>query len=198
MAISGKLKSFLKESRVRFSSAKHPVAYTAQEIAAALHVPGRQLAKSVLVLTREGPTLAVLSAARRVNLAKLKRFLRTKKLSMGRESDIKRCFPDVEIGAMSPFGNLYDVPVAVDRELSEVPEIVFNGGSHSETIKLAYADFARLVGPKIGDFAEAPKKPKKTAAKKRRVKKSTKKKTSAKKKPSRKIPAKRKAKARKR
>lgn len=198
MAISERLKAFLKESRVRFSSAKHPVAYTAQEIAASQHVPGHQLAKSVLVLTHEGPTLAVLSAIRRVDLAKLKRFLRAKKLSIGRESDIKRCFPDVEIGAMSPFGNLYDVPVAVDKELSEVSEIVFNGGSHSETIKLAYADFARLVGPKIGVFAEAPKKPKKAAAKKRKVKKSPKKRVSAKKKSARKKTAKRKAKARKR
>jgi len=193
MAVSSRLKSYLKESRASFSSAKHPVAYTAQEIAAAQHVPGRQLAKSVLVLTQEGPTLAVLSAIRRVDLAKLKRFLRAKKLSIGRESDIKRSFPDVEIGAMSPFGNLYSVPVVVDKELSEVPEIVFNGGSHSETIKLAYADFSRLVKPKIGVFAEAPAKPKKTAAKRTKKKKAPKKKPAAKKKK----PAKRKAKARK-
>ena len=115
MAISQKLKKFLDESRIRYAAAKHPVVYTAQEIAAAQHIPGRQLAKSVLVKTDSGPALAVLSAVHLIDLKKLKALLRAKKLTIAKEADIKSHFPDMEVGAMSPFGNLYEVPVAVDR-----------------------------------------------------------------------------------
>lgn len=153
MAISKKLKGFLDQSKIRYTITKHPVAYTAQEIAAAQHVPGRQLAKSVLVNTNAGPVLACLPAIHLVDLKKLKALVKAKRLSIGKESDIKRIFPDIEIGAMSPFGNLYDVPVIADRALGTADEIVFNGGSHTETIKMRYADFSTLVKPRVGNFA---------------------------------------------
>lgn len=178
MAISGKLASFLQSAKAPYTAVKHPVAYTAQEIAAAQHVPGRQLAKSVLVLTEHGPTLAVLPAIVRIDLKKLKTFLRAKKLTIGREADIKQRFPDIEVGAMSPFGNLYDVPVVVDKQLAESGDIVFNGGTHTDTVKMKYAEFARLVKPKVGTFGEAfpgqkkgqrkPTKKKKPAKKKKK------------------------------
>ena len=152
MAISEKLRAFLQESKVRYTTAKHPVAYTAQEIAAAQHVPGRQLAKSVLVTTDRESVLAVLPAVHLINLKKLKALLRATKVAIAKEADIKQRFPDVEVGAMSPFGNLYGVRVVVDKGLGEAAEIVFNGGSHTETIKMRYGDFATLVKPKVGAF----------------------------------------------
>ena len=166
MAVSEQLKAFLQGSKVKYAVAKHPVVYTAQEIAAAQHVPGRQLAKCVLVTADRGPVLAVLSAIARVDLKRLKALLGAKTLSIGKEADIKRAFPDVEVGAMSPFGNLYGVPVAVDRTLGESEEIVFNAGSHTDTIKMRYRDFAALVKPKTGAFGEYPEK-KKSGAKKK-------------------------------
>lgn len=156
MAISARLKTLLDGAKVKYTTAKHPVAYTAQEIAAAQHVPGRQLAKSVLITTDRGPVLAVLSASYLVDLKRLKAFLRAKKLSIGREADIKQQFPDIEVGAMSPFGNLYNVPVVVDRSLEAAEHIVFNGGSHTETIKLRYRDFSALAKPKSGAFSLTP------------------------------------------
>lgn len=164
MAVSAKLKAFLDGARVKYAAVKHPVAYTAQEIAAALHVPGRQLAKSVLIKTDCGSYLAVLSAVSLIDLKKLKAVLGAKQLSIGKESDIRRHFPDVEVGAMSPFGNLYEVPVVADRELGQAAQIAFNAGSHTDTITVTYADFAALVKPKVGAFALVVK-PKKTAAK---------------------------------
>ena len=152
MAVSTKLETFLQEAHVKYTTAKHPVVYTAQEIAAAQHVPGRQLAKCVLVNTDRGPVLAVLPAIHLIDLKKLKVFLKSKSVSIAKEADIKVRFPDVEVGAMSPFGNLYEVPVIVDRELASAEQIVFNGGSHTETIKMAYRDFAALVKPKSGAF----------------------------------------------
>ena len=152
MAVSSMLKSFLTKHKVKYKSQKHPTAYTAQEIAAAEHVPGRQLAKCVLVKTDKGAVLAVLPAIHLIDLAKLRRILRAKKLSLTIEADIKRTFPDVEVGAMSAFGNLYHVPVIVDKALAVCEEIVCNAGTHTETMRLRYRDFEEVVKPKVGIF----------------------------------------------
>ena len=154
MAISERLKAFLQTSKVKYTVAKHPVVYTAQEIAAAQHVPGRQLAKCVLVKTDRGPLLAVLPAIHLIHLKQLKSLVGAKTLIIAKEADIKERFPDVEVGAMSTFGNLYQVPVVVDRVLGESADIVFNAGSHTETIKMRYRDFAALVKPKVGTFGQ--------------------------------------------
>lgn len=193
MAISSKLKAFLDQAKIKYTAAKHPVVYTAQEIAAAQHVPGRQLAKSVLVKTDHGPALAVLPAIRRIDLAKLKALLRTKSLSIGKESDIKQAFPDVEVGAMSPFGSLYNVPVVVDKELAEAGEIVFNAGSHTDTIKMKYADFAAQVRPKAGAFGQPFPGPAKAAPKKKNASKPAKGKKASGKQPAKRPAAKKKA-----
>ena len=174
MAISGRLNTYLKASKAKYTVAKHPVVYTAQEIAAAQHVPGRQLAKCVLVKTDRGPVLAVLPAIALIDLKRLKALLRAKTLSIAKEADIKERFPDVEVGAMSPFGNLYDVPVVVDRVMGESEEIVFNAGSHTETITMRYQAFAALVKPKTGAFGQYPARrhaarPKPNAKTKRRA-----------------------------
>ncbi|MBI4353957.1 MAG: YbaK/EbsC family protein [Candidatus Omnitrophica bacterium] len=166
MAISSRLKAFLQAQHVKYTTQSHPTVYTAQEIAAAQHVPGRQLAKCVLVKTDKGVALAVLPAMYRVDLKKLKTALRAKKLSLASEGDIKGAFPDVEVGAMSPFGHLYNVPTIVDKSLATAGEIVCNAGSHTETLKLSYRDFERFAKPSAGSFVEgAPKKSRKPARK---------------------------------
>ena len=154
MAISPRLQELLRASKVKYTIMKHPVVYTAQEIAAAQHVPGRQLAKCVLVLTDRGPFLAVLPATHLIDMKKLRAVVRAKRLTIAKESDIKATFPDVEVGAMSPFGGLYQVPVAVDRLLASADEIVFNAGSHTETIKMRYQDVVTLVKPAFGAFGQ--------------------------------------------
>lgn len=181
MAISERLKTCLEASKLKYTAMKHPVVYTAQEIAAAQHVPGRQLAKCVLVKTDRGSILAVLPAIERIDLKKLKTLVNAKTLTIASETDIRTQFPDVEVGAMSPFGHLYQVPVAVDRALGESEEIVFNAGSHTDTIKMRYQDFAGLVKPKVGAFGQPfggaakpskrAKKPPRKAAGKARTKK---------------------------
>lgn len=172
MAVSAKLQAFLQAAKVKYTVAKHPMAYTAQEIAAAQHIPGRQLAKCVLAKTDRGPVLAVLPAIHLIDLKKLKTVLGTNTLSIAKEADINAQFPDVEVGAMSPFGNLYQVPIVVDRTLEAAGEIVFNAGSHTETIKMRYQDFARLATPKVGGFCHSisgprPAKPARAKARQR-------------------------------
>ncbi len=172
MAISGRLKGYLDSLKVRYTTATHPVVYTAQEIAAALHVPGRQLAKNVLVKTDHGPVLAVLPAMYLIDFKKLKALLHAKTVTIGKESDIKALFPDVEVGAMSPFGNLYQVPVVVDRTLEAQEQITFNAGTHTQTVTMRFRDFAAAVNSKLGFFAQVTGRQKaKPAAKKKKASK---------------------------
>ena len=188
MAISERLKAFLQASKIGYTTARHPVVYTAQEIAAAQHVSGRYLAKCVLVKTDRGPVLAVLPAVHLIDFKKLKGVLGVKSLSLGKEADIKERFPDVEVGAMSPFGNLYQVPVIVDSALGESEDIVFNGGTHTDTVTMRYRDFAALVKPKAGAFGRPIGGPAKK--KTRRGKPPTR--TASRKRPAVRIPAKKK------
>jgi Ala-tRNA(Pro) deacylase len=174
MAISARLKGFLENARMPYTVTQHPVVYTAQEIAAAQHVPGRQLAKSVLVITNRGPVLAVLPAIHRVDVKRLKSVLRAAKVSIGGEAQIRQIFPDIEVGAMSVFGQLYQVPVVVDTSLAESREIVCNAGTHAETITVRYADFAAAVKPSVGAFGQSADRGKRKArvALKKRAKRS--------------------------
>ena len=154
MAISARLKALLDAQHVKYTAQSHPTVYTAQEIAAAAHVPGRQLAKCVLVKTEKGVAVAVLPAIFRVDLKKVKALLKAKTLRLASESEIKQAFPDVEVGAMSPFGNLYNIPVIADKSLAEAEEIACNAGTHTETVTLRYRDFERLAKPRLGTFAQ--------------------------------------------
>ena len=167
MGMSATLKAFLQEAKVRYETQRHPLAYTAQEVAAAQHVPGRQVAKCVLVKTDRGPALAVLPAIHRINLKQLKSLLQARRATIATEADIKQAFPDVDVGAMSAFGNLYHVPVVVDQTLEAAQEIVCNAGSHTETIKLRYEDFARLVKPTVGPFGQPISPPASTSSRKK-------------------------------
>ena len=160
MAVSERLTGWLDGAKVKYSTMKHPVVYTAQEIAAAQHVPGRQLAKCVLVKTDRGPVLAVLPAVHLIDLKKLKALLGAKTVAIAKEADIKERFPDVEVGAMSPFGNLYQVPVVVDRAWEDSDEVVFNAGSHTDTIKMRYQEMVALITPKLGAFGQPVAGPK--------------------------------------
>ncbi len=156
MAISERLKAFLEGSKIPYTVRQHPVVYTAQEIAAAQHVPGRQLAKSVLVTTERGPVLAVLPAIHRINLKQLKSLLRTARVTLATEAHIKQHFTDLEVGAMSVFGQLYQIPVVIEKALTESQEIVCNAGTHTETVTVRYVDVAAAVKPTVGSFGQSP------------------------------------------
>lgn len=147
-----KLKDFLDREKVKYISISHSPAYTAQEIAAAAHVPGRELAKTVMVLIDGRMAMAVLPAHQKIVLEELLEAVGAKEIRFATEAEFKQLFPECETGAMPPFGNLYDMVVYVAQPLVEDREITFNAGSHTEVIKLAYADFERLVKPTVASF----------------------------------------------
>jgi len=146
------LKDFLDSYRVKYVSIQHSPAYTAQEIAATAHVPGRQLAKTVMVKVDGKMAMAVLPASQKADLSLLRAALGVGVVELATEAEFRRLFPECELGAMPPFGNLYDMNVYVSEGLTEDEEIAFNAGSHTELIRLAYMDFERLVRPKILRF----------------------------------------------
>jgi len=142
------LKEFLDNHHVKYMSINHSPGYTAQEIAAAAHISGKQMAKTVIIKIGNQFAMVVLPASEHVNFSTLKEVAGTN-VDLAKESDFKGKFPECEVGAMPPFGNLYGMPVYVSSHLSDFDQIVFNGGTHSELIKLAYRDFERLVHPEV-------------------------------------------------
>lgn len=144
-----RLKAFLDENRVRYVTMSHSSVYTAQEIAAATHIPGKALAKTVMVKVDGVMKMVVLPAAYKVDLGRLREAVGASTVELATETEFKGLFPDCETGAMPPFGNLYGLPVLVAEILAENKEIAFNAGNHTEVVKLAFADFERLVKPTV-------------------------------------------------
>ena len=147
-----KLKDFLDRHNIKYITISHSLAYTAQEIAAAAHIAGKELAKTVMVKIDGKMAMAVLPASYKVNLELLKTAAGASKVELANEREFRDMFPESEVGAMPPFGNLYSMEVFVDESLSQDEEIAFNDGSHTELLKLAYRDFERLVKPQAVKF----------------------------------------------
>ena len=148
-----KLKDFLDSTGIKYVTISHSFAYTAQEIAASAHVAGKELAKTVMVKIDDKMAMAVLPASHKVNFDRMKKAAGASKVKLAHEQEFRDMFPESEVGAMPPFGNLYGMEVFVDESLSQDEEIAFNAGSHTELIKLAYRDFESLVKPKATKFA---------------------------------------------
>ncbi len=148
-----RLLAYLKGNNVPFQSMKHHAAFTAQEVAAAQKVPGKQVAKVVIIKADGTMAMLVMPASHRIDFRKLNAILGGKEARLAEEEEFANLFPDCDTGAMPPFGNLYHVTVYVDKSLTEDPEIVFNAGTHTETLKVSYADYSRLANPIVADFA---------------------------------------------
>ena len=144
-----RLKEFLDGHDVKYVTISHSPAYTAQEIAASAHVPGRELAKTVMAKADGKMLMAVLPASYRVVLDFLKQATGAQHVELATEEEFRDRFTECEPGAMPPFGNLYGMEVFVSESLAEDAEIVFNAGNHTELIRLAYRDFERLVEPRV-------------------------------------------------
>ena len=147
-----KLKDFLDREKVKYVSIQHSPAYTAQEVAESVHIPGKELAKTVIVDLDGEMAMAVLPANRKIVLQDLREITGCDQVKFASEEEFRQRFPDCETGAMPPFGNLYGMDVFVAETLTHQDEIAFNAGSHTEVIRLAFEDFERLVQPKVVSF----------------------------------------------
>jgi Ala-tRNA(Pro) deacylase len=148
-----RLKDFLDEHQVKYVVITHSRAFTTQEVAALTHIPGKEIAKTVIVDIDGETAMAVVPGSQKVDLALLRDALGAERVTLVKESAFRDRFPECDPGAMPPFGNLYGMPVYVADSLTEDEEIAFNAGSHEQLVKMAYRDFERLVQPKVMKFA---------------------------------------------
>jgi Ala-tRNA(Pro) deacylase len=153
MTCKDRLEAYLREQQVPFEMQQHRATFTAQDVAAIEHIPGKLVAKVVIAFADSNMIMLVLPASRRVDLARVREEIGAQEVVLAGEREIAMAFRDCEVGAMPPFGNLYGVPVYVDQQLTEDDTIAFQAGTHTDTMHMKYADYARLVQPTIADFA---------------------------------------------
>jgi Ala-tRNA(Pro) deacylase len=148
-----RLDELLTSRHIPFERLSHRPAYTASRMAQALHIPGKDVAKSVLLRTDQGYVLAVLPATHRVDLEQVRQELGSHQVAMATEEEMGKVFPDCEPGALPPFGSVYNVPTLVDESLTHDEQITFDAQSHQEAMRVAYRDYEAMEHPRLGHFA---------------------------------------------
>jgi len=149
MPMLQRLRTFLDEQGVQYTQHAHPTAFTAREVASAEHIPAHRIAKTIVFFSENGYGMAVLPGDEMVDLQHVRAMLGVSRLRLATESELSELFPDCELGAMPPFGNLCGLPVFVEGGMATEETIAFNAGTHRDVIHLRFQDFERLVKPKI-------------------------------------------------
>jgi len=146
------VQEYLEEKGVQYEVIPHQQTFTAQEVAASEHESGHHFAKTVIARGEDATFMFVLPASRHVDMEKASELV-GRKVEMASEADMKKAFPDCEVGAEPPFGSQYGVPTYVDTSLEGCKTIVFRAGTHDKTVKMGYGDYVRLEQPKVAGFA---------------------------------------------
>ena len=154
MSVPRRIRDYLDSQNTPYEGLSHPQAFTAQEVAHSLHVSGKRLAKTVMLDADGRLVMAVLPASHRLIVSELKAALEVRHLEMLPEGELAKIFPDCDLGAIPPFGNLYGIEVWVDRVVAESGEIVFTAGTHVDAVRMKYSDYAELVKPHESRFSE--------------------------------------------
>src|SRR5262245_38074731 len=147
------VQQFLEQRSVPFRMLSHQPTFTAQRLAQVVHVPGSEVAKAVLLRADDGFVLAVLPATRSVNIFRMRELVGADSVELATEVECGDCFPDCELGALPPFGSKYGMRTMVDRSLAEDDEIVFEGNTHHEAIRMNFRDYVDLERPRIAEFS---------------------------------------------
>jgi len=153
MANPSALKSYLEQRKIPYDVLKHPEAFTAQEVAHAIHKTGKVLAKTVVVDSDGNHVMVVVPAHHKVKLEAVKKLLGSKEIRLSPEENLRGLFPDCDLGAMPPIGSLYNMSVVVSKELSEKPDIIFNACTHTDCVKMTFSDFQNLVGATLAEVS---------------------------------------------
>ena len=149
-----RVKQYLRSQGAEFETRVHERKYTAQETAAATHVTGRELAKTVVLQTEEGLVIVVVPASSRVHLGKARAALGVEKARLADEAEFSNLFPECEMGAMPPLGRLFAVDMWMDSTFKEKKEVAFPAGTHTEIVKMSLSDFEQLEDPKFVNLTD--------------------------------------------
>ena len=148
------LKAFLKEKALPYEVITHPQAFTAQQVAHAIHESGKVLAKTIILGADDTHVMCVIPAHHKVKLGWVKDILNVKHVGLADENTMEKLFPDCEVGAMPPIGPLYNMKVIVSEELAGNPDIIFNACTHRHCVKMAYKDFENAVNPTVAEISD--------------------------------------------
>ena len=151
--IADRVRRLLDQHRIDYETIHHETDYTAQDTAEHTRTPGSEFAKAVIVRSGEQYAMAVLPAHHVIDLECLAEALGQREFALAGEDEVAKLCPDCEVGAVPPFGNLYDLPVYVSPSLAEHARITLVAGGHSDVIRMAYDDFEALVKPRSVDFS---------------------------------------------
>lgn len=154
MPIPQRIRDFLDAQNVPYEAIHHSQAFTAQEVAHSLHISGKKCVKAVVAEGDNKTVIVVTPASHRLNLEELKSALKVNHLEMLVERELVAVFPDCDLGAVPPFGNLYGIEVWVDRTVASAEKVLFCAGTHEDCIRMRYSDFAKLTRPYLGHFSE--------------------------------------------
>lgn len=152
MTCRERLEAYLRDQQAPFEIQHHRTTYTAHDTAVTEQIPDRMVAKVVIAVADDRLVMLVLPASSAVDMPRLRVNLRARSVRLADEHEFIAQFPNCDTGAMPPFGNQYGLPVYVDRVLAANETIVFPAGTHTETIRMKYADFAMLATPIVADF----------------------------------------------
>jgi Ala-tRNA(Pro) deacylase len=150
------LAEVLKRERVPYLTLRHPPAFSAPKLSAVAHIPGRRSAKVVICIADTDPVQAVLPAHYAVDLEALQKLAGSASMRLAKEPEIAALYPEFEVGAMPPFGMMHGHRVFVERCFVGEPEMVFNAGTHTDSLCMHYGDFAEIVRPTVGIFGLPP------------------------------------------
>jgi Ala-tRNA(Pro) deacylase len=147
--------SSLEEAGVDYDVLDHAHTERATDEAAALGVPTEEVAKTLILAAPEGNVRAVLPASERIDLGKVADLLETghKKVHLATEEDMKRDYPDFDLGAVPPLGGKDGDTVIVDSRVAERDSVVLEAGSHERSVRLKAADLVRLTGARVADIS---------------------------------------------
>jgi Ala-tRNA(Pro) deacylase len=154
MAIPQRIRDYLDSQNVPYETLHHSQAFTAQEVAHSLHVSGKKCVKAVVASGDNNLVIVVMPASHRLNIQELKSALKANLLEMLVESELVELFPDCDLGAVPPLGNLYGIEVWVDRAVANAEKVLFCAGTHEDCIRMRYSDFAKVTRPYLGHFSE--------------------------------------------
>lgn len=147
-----RLQRWLRERHVAYSIQHHRQAYTVPEVAMEVHEQGEHVAKVVIAQVDGRLVMLVVPALEQVDFKRAAQLLQAHTARAAHENEFESRFPDCELGAMPPFGNLYAMPTYVDEALTQTSKLVFQAGTHRDTLKLATEDYLRLAEPITGNL----------------------------------------------
>jgi len=154
MAANKKVLDYLNSNDIDYEVVEHPRVFTSIEEARALGIDADEIAKCLVINMRGEHALAVVPGDKRISNNKLRAALGNKHARLASEAEMKIDFPDWELGAVPPLGDLFGLPIYLDIDLVDHEILLFSAGTHTDSIKINSADFINLIRPDITELCE--------------------------------------------